>query len=99
MHLPRNMDKSEKPGFAPRSLLRFSAVEPGPGRETSHWLVETAFGTPITLGMIWWHGPLRSYAFFPKPDTFYEKTSLRDIANFCERQTETQRRKSKAEAG
>jgi hypothetical protein len=93
------MDKSEKRGFAPKSFVRFTAIDLGPGRETSHWLVETAYGTPLTLGMIWWHSPLRCYAFFPKPDTFYEKTWLRDIANFCERETETQRRKEKAEAG
>jgi hypothetical protein len=93
------MDKSEKRGFAPRSFLRFTVIELEPGRGTSQWLVETAHGTPITLGMIWWHSPLRCYAFFPKPDTFYEKTSLRDIADFCERQTEAQRRKDNAEAG
>ena len=93
------MDKSEKRGFAPKSFVRFTAIDLGPGRETSHWLVETAYGTPLTLGMIWWYSPLRCYAFFPKPDTFYEKTWLRDIANFCEREAETQRRKEKAEAG
>ena len=92
------MDKSKERGFVPKSFVRFTAVDLGPGRETSDWLVETAYGTPITLGMIWWHRPLRCYAFFPKPDTFYEKTCLRDIANFCERETETQQRK-KAEAG
>jgi hypothetical protein len=93
------MDKSEKRGFAPKSFLRFTAVELGPRRETFHWLVEIAHGTPITLGMIWWHSPLGCYAFFANPDTFYEKTCLRDIANFCERQTETQRRREKAKAG
>jgi hypothetical protein len=93
------MNKSENRGFAPKSFIRFTAIEPGPGRETSHWLVEKVYGTPITLGMIWWHSPLRCYAFFPKPDTSYEKTSLRDIANFCERETDAQRRKHKAQAG
>ena len=93
------MDKSEKRGFAPKSFLRFTAIELGPGRETSHWLVEIACGTPITLGMIWWHSPVGCYAFFPKPDTFYEKTCLRDIANFCERQTKIQRRMGNAKAG
>jgi hypothetical protein len=93
------MDKSEKRGFAPKSFLRFTAIELGPGCETSNWLVEIAYRTPITLGMIWWHSPLGCYAFFPKPDTIYEKTCLRGIANFCERQTETQRRMGKAKAG
>jgi hypothetical protein len=58
-----------------------------------------AMNTPITLGMIWWHSDLLCYAFFPEPDTFYEKTLLREIANFCDRQTETQRNKEKAKAG
>jgi hypothetical protein len=93
------MDKSDKRGFAPNSFLRFTALELGPGRETSHWLVEIVYGSPITLGMIWWDSQLRCYAFFPKPDTFYEKTLLRDIANFCERQTETRRSREKAKAG
>jgi hypothetical protein len=93
------MDKSEKRGFVPKSVIRFTPIELGPGRETSHWLVEKVNGTPITLGMIWWDSPARCYVFFPKPDTFYEKTSLRDIADFCECKTETQRRKDKAQAG
>ena len=93
------MDKSEKRGFAPKSFLRFTAIELGPGCETSNWLVEISYRTPITLGMIWWHSPLGCYAFFPKPDTIYETTCLRGIANFCERQTETQRRMGKAKAG
>jgi hypothetical protein len=93
------MDKSEKRGFAPKGFLRFTVVELGQRLETSHWLVEIVYGTPITLGMIWWHSDLLCYAFFPKPDTFYEKILLRDIANFCERQTETQRGKEKAKAG
>jgi hypothetical protein len=93
------MDKSEKRGFPPKSFLRFTAIELEPGREASHWLVEIADTTPITLGMIWWHRSSRCYSFFPKPDTFYEKTSLRDIANFCERQSETRRRRERAKAG
>ncbi len=93
------MDKSGKRGFAQKSFIRFTAIELGSERETSHWLVEMIYGTPITLGMIWWHSPWRCYAFFPKPDTFYEISHLRDIANFCERQTETQRKMGKAKTG
>lgn len=40
-----------------------------------------------------------SYVFFPKPDTFYKKTALRNIANFCERQTETRPKREKPKAG
>jgi hypothetical protein len=93
------MDNSEKRGFAPKSFIRFTAIELGLARENSHWLVEKVYGSPITLGMIWWHSQSHCYAFFPKPDTFYEKTSLRDIANFCERQTEIRRRRERGKAG
>lgn len=39
------------------------------------------------LGTISWFGRWRTYAFDPWPGTTFEKTCLRDIADFCERLT------------
>jgi hypothetical protein len=36
------------------------------------------------LGLVKWYGPWRTYAFFPTPNTYFEKTCLREIALFCE---------------
>ncbi len=39
------------------------------------------------LGDIKWRGGWRKYAFFPERDTTFEASCLRDIADFCEKQT------------
>lgn len=39
------------------------------------------------LGEIRWFGRWRCYTFYPYDQTVYEKQCLRDIANFCEEQT------------
>lgn len=44
--------------------------------------------TNVVIGIIRWHGPWRKYAFFPYPDTVFEWFCLRDIAEFCQRETE-----------
>jgi hypothetical protein len=36
------------------------------------------------LGIIKWYGPFRQYSFIPSSDCVFERTCLRDIANFCE---------------
>jgi hypothetical protein len=44
----------------------------------------------VELGEVKWYGRWRCYAYFPVNDTLYEKTCLRDIANFCEKKTRDQ---------
>ena len=39
------------------------------------------------LGQVRWHAQWRRYAFFPRPDTVYEPTCLRDLAEFCDKAT------------
>lgn len=39
------------------------------------------------LGEIKWHGAWRRYAFFPSPDTLFEPTCLRDLADKCDEET------------
>jgi hypothetical protein len=43
--------------------------------------------TPISikLGEIKWFGRWRQYAFFPEPNTVFEKQCLKDITNFLEK--------------
>jgi hypothetical protein len=38
-----------------------------------------------------WYGKWRQYAFFPMPNTVFERQCLRDIANFCEAKTRERR--------
>ena len=45
------------------------------------------------IGEIRWYGLWRCYAFFPLPDTMYEKDCLRTIATFCERRSTEARRR------
>ena len=35
------------------------------------------------LGIIKWFGAFRQYSFYPSDNCIFEKTCLRDIANFC----------------
>lgn len=63
--------------------------------KTSVWTVFTK-NERVTLGQIMWFGRWRCYAFFPDQFLVFEKTCLRDIADFCELQTKLQRVKSHA---
>lgn len=54
------------------------------GRKTKKFKVFTK-EDGIVLGEIKWLGSWRTYGFYPMVDTVYEKTCLRDIADFCEK--------------
>lgn len=43
------------------------------------------------LGEVKWYGPWRCYCFFAGQGTLFEKTCLRDIAQFCDEQTREQK--------
>ena len=58
--------------------------------KTKTWDVMTKEEHAI-LGEIRWFGRWRGYAFFPLTDTVFEKTCLRDIANFIEEQNNLHR--------
>lgn len=45
----------------------------------------------VALGSIKWFGRWRCYAFFASYDPILEKQCLRDIADFCEEQTNLHR--------
>jgi hypothetical protein len=48
------------------------------------------------LGEIKWFGRWRKYVFEPAANTIYEETCMRDISQFIEEETATQRANAKA---
>ena len=65
------------------SWLNFILVGEKP--KTKIWNVESLDGK--ILGQVKWFASWRGYAFFPEVNTIFEKTCLRDIADFTEKQT------------
>lgn len=61
-----------------------------PNENTKRWNVLTK-DESIVLGEIKWFSRWYCYSFFPANDTLFEKTCLRDIANFCEEETKKKR--------
>jgi hypothetical protein len=57
-------------------------------RRTLRWRVRSieGFGGQV-IGHIEWYARWRCYAFFPAAETVFEKTCLRDLADFCEQAT------------
>jgi hypothetical protein len=51
--------------------------------KTTVWDIVTKDGG-VVLGSVKWFGRWRKYSFFPKPDTIYEATCLRDIVAFLD---------------
>ena len=47
------------------------------------------------LGSIKWFGRWRKYCFFSKGDSIFEQVCLREIAEFCERETTNYKLKKK----
>lgn len=66
-----------------------------PAQRTEQWDVISLDGK--LLGIVKWYGAWRQYAFFPEPETIYERQCLRDLAEFCEKETYKHREKHAAE--
>lgn len=60
------------------------------------WVVETK-DEGYVLGVVKWFGRWRCYAYFPYPETVYEKDCLREIALWCEERTKEHMAKKRAE--
>jgi hypothetical protein len=71
------------------TYIRF--VEDTSAAKTNRWEVVTSEGTII--GRISWYAPWRKYCFSPREDTVYEQVCLREIADFCERETKAHKAK------
>lgn len=72
--------------------IDFKFLNQSPTGKTKIWEVLTKEERPITLGSVKWFGRWRAYAFHPEHDTLFEKSCLRDIADFCEYETINHRR-------
>lgn len=53
--------------------------------KTLKYNIYTKDTPPIKLGEIRWFGRWRQYAFFPEPNTVYEKQCMQDITNFLKK--------------
>ena len=67
-----------------------------PKRKTEQWIVISNSAIGVLLGEVSWYGPWRKYSFFPNRDLHlvFEQVCLRDIADFCERETKNYRARS-----
>lgn len=63
---------------------------PNPNKKTQKWRVR-AKSDNYFLGEISWFARWYQYSFFPQGNTVFEKTCLRDIAQFCDEQTKIYR--------
>lgn len=60
-------------------------------KKTMTWAVLTRQGGGLHLGDVKWFGSWRQYSFFPQAGCAFEKTCLREIAEFCEARTKEHR--------
>lgn len=67
--------------------LKFNHSRNSKSGKTKIWEVLTTYDDSL-LGIVGWFGRWRKYSFYPAPNTVFEKDCLRDIADFCETETE-----------
>ena len=60
-------------------------------RKTKHWQVRGSQAFRLFLGEVQWVPEWRSYAFFAAHQSIFHMNCLRDIADFCLRETKRQR--------
>jgi hypothetical protein len=68
------------------------------GKKTRVWTVHPIDGANSNLGEIRWYAPWRQYAFYPTRNSLFERQCLRDIADFCEKETNAHRATNKRAA-
>lgn len=74
------------------SFIKFVEVDLRDGRKTRVWAVMTTDGAHC-LGRIGWYAPWRKYGFitggerYQHEQVILEEVCLRDIADFCQKQT------------
>ena len=73
-----------------KSWIRFSKLTPNPA--TQRWAVMPVDGSG-QIGLVQWYARWRKYCFFPMANTVYEQICLREIADFCERESKLHREK------
>lgn len=67
--------------------IEFVLVGASESGRTSVWEATVEDGT--ILGVVSWFGRWRCYAFFPHQKTVFDRSCLREIADFCESESRT----------
>lgn len=81
--------RGSDPGDWNGTHIQFLHAGPSDSGKTSLWDVRTNDGS--LLGEVRWFGRWRKYAFYPRGDTLFEQTCLREIAEFIEMRTREHR--------
>jgi hypothetical protein len=71
------------------TYIQFVEAQCPKGYKTRAWNIAPKDEGPNYhwIGGVRWYAPWRKYCFFPQPNTVYEQLCLREIADFCERET------------
>jgi len=72
-----------------KPFLVFAELPGIPGMKTKRWQVRNTSGGH--LGSIRWHASWRRYCYFPDVRSLYDPSCLREITDFLERQTASQK--------
>lgn len=75
-------------------LFREDDPSPGQIRRTRLWHVISRKRGNI-IGEIKWYPGWHRYALFPTPNTVWDEICMRDVAEFCQEQTNDQKRQPK----
>ena len=76
---------------AMESFIEFMRTADSPSGKTKTWQVRPKDTFDEPLGFVRWFGRWRCYSFYPVSGTVFERKCLRDIADFCERETRIHR--------
>lgn len=76
--------------------IEFKGPFPSGSGKTKLWFV-VPIGTTGRLGQVRWYAPWRKYTFWADPSCIFEEQCLRDIADFCEKETKKHKRKNPEE--
>ena len=64
--------------------------------KTKEWLIYSGKdGADTLIGHVSWFGRWWRYAFYPEDDTVFEQGCMRELADFCELQTENHKKQLK----
>lgn len=72
------------------AFIEFFRAADSPSGKTRTWDIRTKDSLE-PLGSVRWFGRWRCYAFYPVSGTVFERVCLRDIATFCETETQKHR--------
>ena len=67
-----------------KKCIEFSEPRKSDSGKTQIWKV---YFDEVLLGQVKWFGRWRKYAFYPLAFTLYEQDCLRNIADFCEKES------------